>query len=160
MAQPPEVIRRPNTLRSKVGGSFGGIDAAAIARAEEALKALSSQFEQWLQDEIVKLDQAEASIRHEGYNAQTAEQLYLRAHDLKGLGTTYQYPLVTRVAGSLCRLLDAPQRRLSAPWPLIEAHIAAIRAIVRDKIQAEDHPVGLELVRALEGEVSLFEARP
>ena len=157
VAQPPELIRRPNMLRSKLGGSFGGIDAAAVARAEEALKALSSQFEQWLQDEMVKLEATENAIRDQGYNEQTSEQLYLRAHDLKGLGTTYQYPLVTRVAGSLCHLLDIPNRRLSAPWPLIEAHIAAIRAIVRDKIQDENHPVGQELVIALENEVRHFE---
>ncbi|GAA0395523.1 hypothetical protein GCM10009093_22580 [Brevundimonas terrae] len=156
MTQRPEMIRRPNILRSKVGGSFGGIDAAAVARAEEALKTLSSQFGQWLQDEMVKLEAAENAIRSEGYNAQTAEALYFRAHDLKGLGTTYEYPLVTRVAGSLCRLMDDAEHRLNAPWPLIEAHISAIRAIVRDKIQAEDHPVGRELAEALEAEVKAF----
>lgn len=156
MTQRPEMIRRPNILRSKVGGSFGGIDAAAVARAEEALKSLSSQFGQWLQDEMVKLEAAENAIRSEGYNAQTAEALYFRAHDLKGLGTTYEYPLVTRVAGSLCRLMDDAEHRLNAPWPLIEAHISAIRAIVRDKIQAEDHPVGRELAEALEAEVKAF----
>lgn len=154
MSQPPELIRRPNTLRSKLGGSFGGIDAAAVARAEEALKALSSQFDQWLGDEMAKLDIAEAAIRKDGFTEQTAEYLYLRAHDLKGLGTTYQYPLVTRVAASLCRLMDDPARRLQAPYALIEAHIGAIRAMVRDRIQAEDHPVGIELARALEAEVA------
>lgn len=153
MAQPPEMIRRPNTLRRKLGGGFGGIDAAAVARAEEALKALSSQFEQWLQDELVKLEAAETAIRDEGYNEKTAEALYMRAHDLKGLGTTYQYPLVTRVAASLCRLLDDQTHRMQSPWPLIEAHTNAIRAIVRDKIQDETHPVGTELASALEARV-------
>lgn len=153
MAQPPELIRRPNALRSKLGGGFGGIDAAAVARAEEALKALSSQFEQWLQDEMVKLDSAEAAIRNQGFDEQTSEALYLRAHDLKGLGTTYQYPLVTRIAASLCRLLDDRTRRMNVPWPLVEAHTNAIRAVVRDKIQAEDHPVGVELASTLEAEV-------
>ena len=153
MSLPPQMIRRPNTLRTKLGGGFGGIDAAAVARAEEALKALSSQFDQWLQDEIIKLDAAEAVIRAEGYTEQAADGLYLRAHDLKGLGTTYQYPLVTRIAGSLCRLLDDPVQRMRAPWPLIEAHINAIRAVVRDTIQDEHHPVGVELARALEAEV-------
>jgi hypothetical protein len=61
-----QVIRPPNTLRMKVGGAFGGIDANAIAKAEEALKAMSAQFGQWLQDEITKLDKAQADIRAEG----------------------------------------------------------------------------------------------
>jgi len=138
----------------KVGGGFGGIDAGAIAKAEEALKAMSAQFGQWLQDEIVKLDQAQAAIRASGYDASTAEALYYRAHDLKGLGTTYQYPLVTRLAGSLCKLLDEPAKRMAAPLVLLDAHIDAIKAVVRDEIRTDDHPVGKILAETLESRVA------
>ncbi len=153
MSNPAQVIRPPNTLRMKVGGGFGGIDAGAIAKAEEALKAMSSQFGQWLQDEIVKLDKAQADIRTIGYNAVTAEALYFRAHDLKGLGTTYQYPLVTRLAGSLCKMMDDPAKRLTVPLVLVDAHIDAIKAVVRDEIQTDDHPVGKVLAETLEARV-------
>ncbi len=154
MSNSAQVIRPPNTLRMKVGGAFGGIDANAIAKAEEALKAMSAQFGQWLQDEITKLDQAQADIRAQGYNAQTAEGLYFRAHDLKGLGSTYQYPLVTRLAGSLCKMLDDPAKRMAAPLVLIDAHIDAIRAVVRDQIQTDDHPTGKVLAETLEAKVA------
>jgi len=149
-----QVIRPPNTLRLKVGGAFGGIDAGAIAKAEEALKAMSSQFGQWLEDEIVKLDKAQTDIRAQGYNAETAEALYFRAHDLKGLGATYQYPLVTRLAGSLCRMMDDPAKRMAAPLRLIDAHIDAIKAVVRDQIQTDEHPVGRALAESLEAGVA------
>ncbi len=154
MSNPAQVIRLPNTLRLKVGGVFGGIDAGAIAKAEQALQAMSSQFGQWLQDELVKLDQAQAEIRSAGYNAATAEALYFRAHDLKGLGSTYQYPLVTRLAGSLCKMMDDPARRMAAPMVLLEAHIDAIKAVVRDGIQTDDHPVGKVLAETLEARVA------
>lgn len=156
MSNPAQVIRPPNTLRLKVGGGFGGIDAGAVAKAEEALKAMSSQFGQWLQDEIVKLEAAQTAIRSEGYTVQTAEALYFRAHDLKGLGATYQYPLVTRLAASLCKMTDDPVRRLQAPLVLIDAHIDAIRAVVRDGIQTEDHPVGKALAETLEARVAEY----
>lgn len=158
MSNPAQVIRPPNVLRAKVGGGFGGINAEAIAKAEEALKAMSSQFSQWLQDEIVKLDAAQAAIRAEGYNAQTAEGLYFRAHDLKGLGTTYQYPLVTRIAGSLCKLMDDPEKRLTAPLVLIDAHVDAIKAVVRDQIQTDEHPTGRVLAETLEAKVADYRA--
>ena len=156
MSNPAQVIRPPNTLRLKVGGGFGGIDANAIAKAEAALKAMSSQFGQWLQDEITKLDAAQAAIRAKGLNAATAEELYFRAHDLKGLGSTYQYPLVTRLAGSLCKLLDEPGKRAEAPQALLDAHIDAIRAVVRDEIQTDDHPTGRILAETLEAKVSAY----
>ncbi len=149
-----QMIQPPNTLRLKVGGSFGGIDAAAIAKAEEALKAMSSQFAGWLQDEIDKLDAIRTDIKNEGWNAKTAEALYFRAHDLKGLGGTYQYPLVTRLAASLCRMIDNPTTRLSAPLSLVDAHIDAIKAVVRDTIQTDDHPIGKALANELESQVA------
>lgn len=145
-----QVIRPPNSLRAKVGGGFGGIDANAIARAEEALKAMSAQFGQWLNDEVVRLDKAQSDIRSQGYTPETAEALYFRAHDLKGLGTTYEYPLVTRIAASLCRMLDDADKRMQAPLAVVDAHIDAIKAVVRDKIQTDDHPVGRDLVETLE----------
>ena len=154
MSNPAQVFTPPNTLRMKVGGGFGGIDANAIAKAEEALKAMSAQFGQWLQDEITKLDAAQTAIRDQGLTAETAEGLYFRAHDLKGLGSTYQYPIVTRMAGSLCKLLDDPARRTQAPVVLLDAHIDAIKAVVRDQIQTDEHPVGRELANALEARVA------
>ncbi|MDZ4362811.1 Hpt domain-containing protein [Brevundimonas sp.] len=154
MSNSAQVIRPPNTLRMKVGGGFGAIDAKAIAKAEEALAAMSSQFGQWLQDEITKMDQAQADIRAQGYTSATAEALYFRAHDLKGLGTTYQYPLVTRLAASLCRMMDDPEKRMRAPMLLVDAHIDAIRAVVRDGIQTDEHPTGRVLAETLEARVA------
>ena len=156
MTKSAHFIQPPNTLRQKVGGGFGGIDAGAIAKAEEALAAMADQFGAWLQDEIDKMDAALAAIQAEGYTTATAEGLYFRAHDLKGLGGTYQYPLVTRLAGSMCRLLDNPDQRMAAPLPLLEAHIQAIKAVVRDKIQTDDHPVGKALAEEREGQVAAF----
>ena len=150
-----QMIQAPNMLRMKVGGGsrFGAIDPAAIAKAEAALKSLSGNFSQWLNDEVAKLDAARGVVRNDGVTPETMESLYLRAHDLKGLGTTYGYPLITRIAGLLCRLIDDKEKRLTAPMSLIDAHIDAIKAAVRDDIKAEDHPVGRMLVQELETRV-------
>ena len=153
-----QVIQTPNTLRLKVGSRFGGIDAAAIAKAEAALKSLSGNFTEWLNDELVKLDAARARIHAEGLNPETGETLYLRAHDLKGLGATYEFPIVTRIAGSLCKLIDDPETRMDAPMFLVDAHIDAIKAAVRGDIRTDDHPTGRSLVEELEGRVATLAA--
>ena len=149
-----EFIHVPNTLRLKVGPRFGLVDAAAVARAEEALKGLSGQFAQWLQDEIDKLEAARTAVKGDGPSAQGMDRIYLHGHDLKGLGATYEYPLISRVAGSLCKLMDDPSGRVTAPLFLIDAHIDAIRAIVRDTIRDPSHPMGAALAAALEMRVA------
>jgi hypothetical protein len=153
---PAEMIQVPNMLRMKVGTRFGGIDPGAVAKAEAALKNLSSQFAQWLQDEIDKLESARAAIRSDGLNTASAERLYVHCHDLKGLGTTYGFPLITRIAGSVCKLMDEPAMRATVPMFLVDAHIDAIRAAVRDNICDTTHPVGKILADELEGRVLAY----
>ncbi len=147
-------VTQPPGLRLKLGGRFGAIDPSAIAKAEAALKSLSGNFAQWLNDEVVKLDAARQRVRDEGVTAETMETLYLRAHDLKGLGTTYEFPLITRIGASLCRLIDDKDKRLSVSMPLVDAHIDGIKAAVRDDIKTDEHPVGRVLIEELERKVA------
>jgi hypothetical protein len=135
-------------------GRFGAVDPAAVAKAQAALESLSSQFGQWMQEELDKLAAARTAISVEGWSDATAEQLYFRAHDLKGLGTTYGYPTVTRLAASLCRLLDDPAGRLRAPMALVDAHADAIVAVVRDEIRDVDSPSAKVLLPLLEASVA------
>jgi len=86
------------------------------------------------------------------------ENLYLRAHDLKGLGTTYGYQLITRIAASLCRMIDDKEKRGHAPMDLVDAHIDAIKAAVRDDIKTDEHPTGRVLVEELEARVKAIAA--
>ena len=151
---PGQIIQPTNALRLKVGGGrLGAIDPAAIAKAEAALKSLASNFTQWLADEITKLDAARQQVRAEGATSETMENLYLRAHDLKGLGTTYGYQLITRIAGSLCRLIDDKEKRATTSLELVDAHIDAIKAAIRDDIKSDEHTVGRVLVEELERRV-------
>jgi hypothetical protein len=140
-------------LRLKLGGRLGAIDPEAIAKAEAALKSLSGNFAEWLADEVAKLEAARQRVRTEGLTPEASENLYLRAHDLKGLGATYEYPIVTRIAGSLCKLIDDPAKRAGAPMFLVDAHIDAIKAAVKGGIQTDAHPIGQALVTELERQV-------
>ena len=134
----------------------GGVDPDVVARAEAALKALSSQFSRWLQDEIDKLDAARAAVGLDGLTGAAGDALYTRAHDLKGLGGTYEFPIVTRAAASLCRVVDSAQARAAAPISLVDSHINAIKAMIRDGIKSDDHPIGQAMVLSLEDQVAAF----
>jgi hypothetical protein len=151
-----EMIPVRSPLSSKVGGRFPGIDADAIAKAEAALASLSGNFTQWLGDEIAKLEAARKAVHDVGMTADNMERLYISAHDLKGLGTTYEFPIITRLSASLCRLIDVPDRRLLAPMLIVDAHIDAIKAAVRSDIRDDNHPVGKALAEELEANVKQF----
>ena len=135
---------------------FGRIDPDAIARAEAALKGLSSQFGQWLNDEVEKLEAARGAVHALGLTQATSGQLYTHAHDLKGLGTTYEFPIITRLAGSLCRLLREGEARSTTPMALLDRHVDAISTCLRDDVRDVDSPAGKALVDDLDREVGAY----
>ncbi len=149
---PVQFIQPRNALRDKLGGKLPAVDPGALARAETALKSLSGQFQGWMEDEVVKLEAARAAAKTAGYVDRALLDVYAAAHDAKGMGATYEYPLVTRLAASLCKLLDTDKARaLATRNPgLVDAHVDAIKAAVRDQIKSEEHPVGRVLANELE----------
>lgn len=132
---------------------FGGLDPAALAKAEAALSSLSGQFDGWLKDELTKLTLAHDAVAASGLSSAAGDQLYTHAHDLKGLGGTYGYPLVTRIAGSLCQLIETAATRSRAPSALVTAHVDAIRTVVDREIKTDEDPTGRALAQALEAGV-------
>lgn len=140
---------KPPALHHKIG-RVGRVSPAMVARAEAALRKLSVHYADWLAEEIDLLEQARSRVRREGFTADAADELNVRAHEMKSLGATYGFPVVTDIAASLCRLLDEPEMRRSAPLYLIDAHIDAIIAAVRDNVRSRLDPIGQALVGELD----------
>ncbi len=150
-----EIVAPRNTLRDKLGPP-PTFDGKALARAEAALQALSGEFEGWMAQEVERITVARQRARQANYAETELASLYACAHDIKGLGATYEYPLATLIAGSLCRLVETPAARARAQTrpDIVEAHIDAIRAAVSAGVKTREHPVGKELLAALEKKVA------
>lgn len=150
--KPIGVITPPNTLKAKVGGPLPALDQKAIARAEAALEKMSSQFAEWIQEELARLLEAWAAYEAAPGTPASRNELHRRAHDLKGLAPTYGYPLVGRMCASLCKLTGDEHGEIQAPDKLLKAHVDAVKAAVVGKITGADHPVGLALATELEAQ--------
>jgi len=149
-----EVIIPPNLLRAKVGSSDGklAIDPDILKRAEKAMTDLSQEFAGWLTQDIQTLSQAFIAFS-KSPTADNAAALFRGAHDLKGQATTFEYPLIARVAASLARLMDGMRSWDASPLPLVAAHIDAIHVIHRDRIKDISNRMALVLAEELEGRV-------
>jgi hypothetical protein len=137
-------------------------DQTSLKRADDAMKAMGGSFEQWLDDDIRKLQIARVAAQNAGWSEGALEALYGIAHDLKGMGGAYGFPLVTQIAASLCRLIETDAGKFAAQRNpgLVTAHVDALRAAVRDRITTVEHPVGRALVSALEAQVEQLGVAP
>jgi chemotaxis protein histidine kinase CheA len=151
--QPIEIFMPPNILKAKVGGS-GGLDSSAVKRAEQAIDDLKEEFAVWIVEDVNRLAETRGAYGQQ-IDGETLGNLYRASHDLKGQAATFDFPLISRVAASLCKLTDdAGDAKL--PMNLIDAHVDAIKIIVRDGIKDPSNPVASVLAEELERQVAAF----
>ena len=125
------------------------IDEEAIERAERALKSMANDFESWIDEEVNLLTAARDTLRANGISQPAINMLSHRAHDLKGQGATLNFPFVTKVAEQLCRICEHLPSSEDLPLALVEAHVDAIRAIVRDGLRGDSDATGIAIVSEL-----------
>ena len=144
------VITQPNPLRKVLRRVEEDKDSDdPVARAEQALAGLSGEFKGWMLAEADRLSAAYATIRKDGFTPKTSDELFRAAHDIKGDAATFGYFYAGAVADSLCRVIEHAPDLNQVPAQLIEHHVNAIQAIVRDHTKFEAIKVATELNRRL-----------
>jgi len=150
---PIEIFMPPNMLKAKVGGSIAGLDSSMIKRAEAAMEEMKTEFVNWLGNDVDKL--IEARDRFAALcDAETRAELFRAGHDLKGGAQTYEFPLIARMASSLCKLIDGLENADAIPLAMIDAHVDAIRVLYRDKIKDAQNRMAIMLSEELESRVT------
>ncbi|MDB5739427.1 MAG: histidine phosphotransferase [Alphaproteobacteria bacterium] len=150
--QPSELFMPPNMLKAKAGGGLGGIDMAAMKRAEQAMETLKSEFGGMIADDVKTLADARARYAKTP-DAASRAALMRAAHDIKGNAPTFNYPLIARVAGSLSRLIGELPPDKPIPASLVDAHVNAVQVIHRQKIQTIDDKLAQALCAELDARV-------
>jgi chemotaxis protein histidine kinase CheA len=152
-----EVITPPNRLEGALARAVAGDDP--VARAEAALAALSGQFSDWMHAECEELDHARRLALAAGMAAPQRAMLFRAAHDIKGQAATFGFPLVSGVAESLCVLIEETHDPGRIPAALIDQHVDAVRAIVREHDRPLAQTLAEELTRRLRELSAEFLAR-
>ena len=146
-----EVIIPPSTLRDKAlrpGVNRRG-DLKAIERAEKALELLSCNFEEWMREEVKSLLKARARYKSDPNRPEALDELVRVTHDLKGQASTLQYPYVTKICMSLCCLFEQLPNKNRIPMILVDQHVDAANAVVREGVRMDEHPTAEALVKRL-----------
>ncbi len=102
-----------------------------------------------MQAECDRLDAARSQVKKAGLNGTARHDLFRAAHDVRGQASTFGYPLATEAAESLCRLLEHTPDAVPVPLALIDQHVDAVRAIIREA----GNESGEKLAAALTGKL-------
>ena len=126
-----------------------GIDPEILARAEQAVAALGGDF----------VDQTKMTLDvHRTQLEETTElpqgdrlrDVFSFAHDLRGQGGSFGYPLLSLIGGLLCAFLEARDFRLTeGDAVVLRSHFDAAAAILTDEIGGEVDAILQALVTSL-----------
>lgn len=143
-----EVITPPHKLNRAISLTSIG-DDDPIARAEAALTELSGEFSNWMQSECERLEAARRDVKAAGFTEKNHGVLFRAAHDIKGEAATFGYPEVAGAAESLCRLLEHTPKMTGIPMTLVDQHVDAVKAIIREHARSDMADIATALTRRL-----------
>ncbi len=146
---PYGVIAPDTGLRQRVG-QLKPLEDAEIAEIEMTLEQLTPQMDDWLKRDIDRLIMARNAFVLDVDRTETTTNLHRAAHDLKGLGVTYGFPIISVIADTLCSAMQKANDTGQTPHPdLVNAHVDAMRAVVNLNLRNLDESVASELVHGL-----------
>lgn len=130
--------------------------SATLARAEAAVAHLARDYASWALADVAKARAALTAANDDpAHRDAHVETLFRVGHDLKGQGTSFGFPLVTKIGHSLCILTrDRALEYQGKHLDLAKSHIDAIDLVLTKNIKGEGGQVGTALVAKLEQRVT------
>ena len=161
----PEIIQPINRLKNKVAASSGGsggapgwFDPRKLAAAQGVIHPKRPPYHVQTEGELDELSTfcaaAEASPQEQ--RKPHIKRIASIAANIKSLGSTFGYPLMTQFGESLrdyCNALSTPSNE---QLTVIRAHIDAMRAVIKGRIVGDGGVIGVELMRTLVRAVEKF----
>ena len=155
-------FRPANKLRDKLGPNAlrGQIDfdPLVIQAAEERIQELVGDYSSWVRKYLESMsDSYSALCQGVGDTAHHVLNVNQIAHELRGQGGIFDYPLITAFGKSLYEAtLDTNARMTQNRLKLIEAHIDAVRLVFNKKIRGQGGEVGAKLLKDIERAVKKY----
>ena len=98
----------------------------ALAKAQSHVEELTSDFSDWLDQELQQLNVNLAEIEKKPGDMEVVERADIICAQLRDIGATMGYELITFVAGSLCAILESIKSGAAYDKDMIDCHMNAL----------------------------------
>ena len=153
MSDPVKYIQPPNNLRKKQidAGVALTVNLATIDAAEKKVGDMKDSYLKWVVDDLAKLAAATDSALTDKPNRAThVHDLYMKAAEIKGQGSSFGYPLMTTIASQLCRFIETVGNELNdLQMGVVKLHVETLRLVIQQKMEGEGGPAGKQLLTGL-----------
>ena len=147
-----EVIKPPSTLKGKVSFGADGVDLDMLEKAEAVIASMQGNYLEWVQDDLKKIQEYyDLALADEAGRPAHLEQVFRVAHDIKGQGGSFDYPLMTALGNHLCRFLEKLGPVAAAgDLDVIKLHIDAMRMVIGSRMRGDGGRAGANIIQGIE----------
>lgn len=151
-------FRLPNSLKDKVAGlgaeGPGEMPMALLEEAEAELERAALDFTEWALGYLAKLSTlCDDALTNPSRRPKHFGEINLLAHELRGQGGTFGYPLVSIFGKMLYDATGEGCRKDDTAVEIVKHHIDAMRAVLRDKVAGDGGDLGRDLIESLKAAI-------
>jgi len=118
---------------------------AAILSALNAAEDLIGQYQGWAIDDLEKLWKAFLDASDGRADTERLHELYDMAHETRGQGGSFGFPLISVLGDSLCKYLDGRTAVNDRDLEVVRIHILAMKATFRQELKGPQSTLTSEL---------------
>ena len=151
MSKKDNLINPPKRVSEKVPPFGGPSPEAAIRRALNLNAELMDSYEGWAVDDLQKLWKEHDQLP-KGQDVPKVQitKIFDIAHETRGQGGSFGYPLVSLIADSLCKFVEKKESLNPEQLNIVQLHLLALKAVLRQKLKGNQPEMGTELTKLLQ----------
>jgi len=154
--------RTRNRLLEKAGGigttaENNSFPEGLIEEAESQFQEQISDYPEWVQGTLNRLTSlVEVCINFPNKRVVSYKQIQEIAHEMKGQGGTFGYPLVSTFGDSLYDFTGLNAGVTDNHVQVIKAHVDAMKATITGRIQGDGGEIGIQLKAMLAAAIKQY----
>jgi len=129
------LIKKENIGREKMSSP---LESQEYLEALKIIEDLSQDYEKNALSEVQEMEDIFSQAQRDKDITLLTKDLFRKAHDMKGQGITFGYPLITFVGNHLCRYLENKTVLSESLLKGVRFHLNLISKIFEDKIKSEE----------------------
>ncbi len=140
----------PSFLLKAKAPSTNRVLSEALEVADTAVAELATNYPQRAGEKVSELDRAFEALPASGDARDSIAALFDIAHDIRGEGGSFGFPLVTAIAENLCKVLEDKSQASESLQAAIRVHIGALKLVLSEPIKGDGGERGAELLDGLQ----------
>lgn len=139
----------PSFILKAKAPSTNRVLSEALKVADTAVAELATNYPQRAGEKVSELDRAFEALSVSGDARGSIAALFDIAHDIRGEGGTFGFPLATAIAENLCKVLEDKSQASESLRAAIRIHIGSLKLVLSEPIKGDGGKRGAELLDGL-----------